>query len=600
MAAVVAFTGSAINLVSGNGQSGSVGQTLASPLVVSTTSAAGAPISGVPVTFTITSGGGIFSNGNSQVIVNSDSLGLASASLTLGPAAGANLVQAVAIGLNGNPINFSATGIGSLTLASGNNQVGAASAPLASPFVVTLIGAAGIPISNTPITFTTTAGGGTLVSAVVNTNAQGQASDTLTLGSAGGTNTVTATASGLTGSPIVFSAISEPLTGITANPNPLSFDYVALGATSTATITVTSTGLNQVTISTIAMQSPFFTLSNLPALPLVLQPSASASFNVVFNPAATALVQGTVNITTTASPTPFTVTVSGTGVSAPSPPVTAVRVSTDQLVYKRGQPVLISGTVTAADGTGIPNVPVQVQLALERIHEDAQPIHGFYGSLPSRLVPAPSDAGAFTVTAVASSDGVTQTAVTNFRMIGFTVSPSSTNQSQVVGSTITVPVILQNVGDLPLGSIGFTVTVTPPGALSVSLPSPDSVLAPNVPVTIPVAITSPSGTPPAVPVSAQVQITATDPNSGLVDTETTAFTITLQPAVSTPAILPSTLYVGVNPGQTLTQTLYIRNNGYLPMTNATVTLQNGTALNGVSLGNANLGTILPGDSRPFL
>src|SRR5206468_12630350 len=47
-----------ISLVSGNGQSGTVGQTLPSPFVVKITSATGVPASGIPVTFLVVSGNG--------------------------------------------------------------------------------------------------------------------------------------------------------------------------------------------------------------------------------------------------------------------------------------------------------------------------------------------------------------------------------------------------------------------------------------------------------------------------------------------------------------------------------------------------------------
>lgn len=84
--------------------------------------------------------------------------------------------------------------------------------PLSSPFVVKVTGAGGSPVSGVAVTFTVTGGGGTLSgglsTVVVNTDAQGLASITLTVGPVPGVNTVTATAGSLSGSPITFTATS--------------------------------------------------------------------------------------------------------------------------------------------------------------------------------------------------------------------------------------------------------------------------------------------------------------------------------------------------------------------------------------------------------
>jgi hypothetical protein len=89
---------------------------------------------------------------------------------------------------------------------------GAAGQPLPNPLVVEVTDANNNPVSGVPVTFAVTAGGGTLTGGVtqltVNTNSQGLASTTLTVGATAGTNTVTATSGTLTGSPVVFTATS--------------------------------------------------------------------------------------------------------------------------------------------------------------------------------------------------------------------------------------------------------------------------------------------------------------------------------------------------------------------------------------------------------
>src|SRR5262249_25896848 len=87
-------TPAAIAAVSGSGQIGSVGTTLSSPLVFAVTSASDAPVSGVTVTFTVTSGSATGSPGTAIT----DAAGMASVQLSLGNTAGVVEVTATARG----------------------------------------------------------------------------------------------------------------------------------------------------------------------------------------------------------------------------------------------------------------------------------------------------------------------------------------------------------------------------------------------------------------------------------------------------------------------------------------------------------------------
>ncbi len=92
-----------------------------------------------------------------------------------------------------------------LLLASGNNQRGMPGVALHAPFAVTVEDASGNPVSGFMVAFAVTAGSGSVSSASVATDAQGQAQTTLTPGTSGA-NTVEASGTGLAGSPIVFAA----------------------------------------------------------------------------------------------------------------------------------------------------------------------------------------------------------------------------------------------------------------------------------------------------------------------------------------------------------------------------------------------------------
>jgi uncharacterized protein YhjY with autotransporter beta-barrel domain len=211
---------------SGNGQAGPVSTALPVPLTVQVTPPAGVfsvpsngkagtkALSGVPIVFAVTGGGGSVS------IINAvtNGAGQASTVLTLGPAAGINTVSATVLG--GPSITFSATGLtaavaSGLTIVSGNNQVLDPSTT-SSPLTIELRDSGGLVIPGATINWTTT--GGTLASASSVTNASGRASNTIQLNGLG-TVQVSASAPAFGSAPVVFNlnvAISN-LTGL----NPL-------------------------------------------------------------------------------------------------------------------------------------------------------------------------------------------------------------------------------------------------------------------------------------------------------------------------------------------------------------------------------------------
>ena len=84
-----------------------------------------------------------------------------------------------------------------LTKVSGDNQQGLAGEQLAKPFVVSVLDQNRSAFAGAVVSFSVTAGGGTLSATTVTTDANGRARSTLTLGGELGTNTVVATVAGL-------------------------------------------------------------------------------------------------------------------------------------------------------------------------------------------------------------------------------------------------------------------------------------------------------------------------------------------------------------------------------------------------------------------
>ncbi len=142
----------------------------------------------------------------------------------------------------GVTVNFFDRTPTTLTVVSGDDQAGPGGEALAAPFVVRVDDEDGDPFEGVPVTFTVTAGGGTLddetdteTPVVVATDAAGEAEATLTPGTTVETNTVQVTAAEI--------ADAATLTATTNDVPTLSIadQTVAEGAGST-TLTVTRTG----------------------------------------------------------------------------------------------------------------------------------------------------------------------------------------------------------------------------------------------------------------------------------------------------------------------------------------------------------------------
>ena len=92
--------------VSGDGQTGAAGQTLANPLVVKVTDASGDPVEGVGVQWAAQGGGSV-----SSATVATGSDGLSSVQRILGPNLGDQTTTASVSGLQGSPVTFTSTAV---------------------------------------------------------------------------------------------------------------------------------------------------------------------------------------------------------------------------------------------------------------------------------------------------------------------------------------------------------------------------------------------------------------------------------------------------------------------------------------------------------
>jgi plastocyanin len=260
---------------SGDAQSGVVGSALANPIRVRVTED-GTPKAGVSVAFAAAGTGAAVAPASATT----DADGLASTTWTLPHTPGNATATATVTSAAGSPVTFSATvAVGTATqiaASGGNNQTGAVGVALPTPLQVTVKDQFGNAVAGTGVTWAVTAGGGSLAPPASTTSASGVAASVLTLGPAAGTNTATATATGLTGSPVTFTATGEeiPVTSDVAVDNDF-FQPATIQVAAGTTVTWTwNAGAASHSVQSI--NTPSFTSS-------AIMTGGGSTYSVTFN-----------------------------------------------------------------------------------------------------------------------------------------------------------------------------------------------------------------------------------------------------------------------------------------------------------------------------
>ena len=112
-------------------------------------------------------------------------------------------------------------------------------------------------------------------------------------------------------------AVAWPTTllQLSASATAVRFSIAALITSSIHSVTLTSTGNAKVSCSRISATGAGFSVSGL-ALPVTLSAKQAASFNVVFAPTLVASVSGSVSVISTATNSPLSIPLSGSGTKA--------------------------------------------------------------------------------------------------------------------------------------------------------------------------------------------------------------------------------------------------------------------------------------------
>jgi len=230
---------------------GAVATQLAAPVAVTVKNKAGDPIDSAVVTFAVGSGGGTLG----ATSVRTDATGQASTTWTLGQAVGLQTVTATVGTLPAVTFNAVATAQAASTIAkvAGDAQTAAAGANVAVAPSVKVTDKFGNPVAGVLTTFSVASGGGSVTGAAANTDANGVATvGSWRLGTTVGTNTLTATASGLT--PVTFTATSAA-GAVTQVKITNTAPTLSIGQTFTLTAQALDANNNRVTNATITFTS---------------------------------------------------------------------------------------------------------------------------------------------------------------------------------------------------------------------------------------------------------------------------------------------------------------------------------------------------------
>jgi len=239
---------SLLKVAAGDQQTAGVGQPVATTPAVLVTDQYGNPVAGIAVNFVVASGGGTVTGASAITGAN----GMAAVgSWTLGPSASANTLTAMTPGLTGSPVTFTAmaTGPAGLNITNyrgdGQTQPAGSTLPIAPAAQVT--DQNGHPVAGVTITFSVTAGGGSITGPTQVTDLNGIATvGSWTLGTALGVNELKANFStGVSRGSTIFvaTAIASQRLYVANNANN-SITIYAPGATGNATPTATIMGSN--------------------------------------------------------------------------------------------------------------------------------------------------------------------------------------------------------------------------------------------------------------------------------------------------------------------------------------------------------------------
>jgi hypothetical protein len=386
---------------------------------------------------------------------------------------------------------------------------------------------------------------------------------------------------------LLGTAVTAANSQLQANTNSLSFGTVSAGNSATQQIILTNTGLSGLQITSIKANGAGYSVNGI-TTPYTVNASSTAMLNVVFTPTTSGLSSGDVTIANSASGTPLTVTLSGTGIQA------GMSISPSSFDFGSmvdGQTKSQTFTVTNTGNASLTISQLRVSGAGYSVSGLATPSTVAVGSSATfSAVFAPTTAGSLagTVSITSNASGTPTTVALSgtgvAASVALTASPNNLSFGNVsAGVSSPKSVTLTNSGNSNLSISQVTVSAKDFSASGITLPL---TLTPGQSQTLNVAFDPTADES----ISGNVTVSTTQGNIAVIAVSGTG----LQAGIS---MTPSSATLGsVTVGSTGSQTIQLSNTGnaVLTITQANVT-GSGFSIAGLSLPLS----INPGQSSTF-
>ena len=269
--------------------------------------------------------------------------------------------------------------------------------------------------------------------------------DPKTTGASAGSLNISSNASATTTVSLSGTGVATSVPQLTVSATSLSFGNVTVNSSATKTITLTSTGTGPVTVKGGGVAGTGYAVAGS-TFPVSLNPGASLTLQVAFDPKTTGASAGTLNISSNANAT-TTVSLSGIGVatSVPQLTVSATSLSFGNVTVKTNMPKTVTLTSTgtgpvtltgvSVSGSGFSAAAIAVPLKLNPGQ-----------TLNLQITFTPTATGAATGSLILTSDS----------------SPNATTKVPLIGTGVSAvnPMLTVSATTLDFGSIAVGLPVT--------------------------------------------------------------------------------------------------------------------------------------------
>jgi hypothetical protein len=134
-------------------------------------------------------------------------------------------------------------------------------------------------------------------------------------GAGGTTGSVTLTSNATVPVVTISTSGTGIQSGISATPSSVNFNSVVIGSPNSQTIQLSNPGTASLTVSQANVSGAGYSISGL-SLPATIAAGGSTTFNVTFAPGSAATISGSISLVNTSSSTPYSISLTGTGVTA--------------------------------------------------------------------------------------------------------------------------------------------------------------------------------------------------------------------------------------------------------------------------------------------